>query len=329
MNSTATQSFGGSPQVCLAVSIPYYRITSPFLVVASLSCVLDAIGIITALSGNSLVVLAISLDRSLHCNAEFVLLNLAVCDLLMGGLAQPLIVTRKIEVLIRRRSCTTANVISVVTPTITSASLVSRMLVTLERSIAVLAPYWYEEHVTTARLFIPAICLWFITTLVKLATLFTSLPLTVPKLLAAGSAVVCILVTLVGYFLLVRVANRHEGTVHAQQQQLQLSSGERTRCMKERKALWTAIHISSVYFLGYLPSVIVTIITVVASPSLENSFLMRASSGSLACCISAVNPFILSWKNRRVARKMRKILGIGNSHVSSIRGQPPTLPITR
>ena len=316
MNSSVAPNASKVSKSCIAFGFSggdVQKTTGGFVGIL-LSSFPNAFGILVGVPGNILVILAISLN--LRNKSDFVYLLLAVYDLLVSALLQPSLLARKVERLVLQRPrCSTVKVSRALFAIAGLGSLVSQMLVSLERTVAVLAPYWYEEWVTPAALIAPAVCVWFMLSLV-LGILWTSLTFrTIAQIMVATFATICLLVTAVCSGILAKVANRHENQIVAQQQQLQLSEEERKKIKRERKALWTAIYVNVTFFVSYVPGVVAGLLTAtIIRAEDEHIFAWSMIVGTAFLGFaSAVNPIILYRRNARIGRQIRKLTArVGN-----------------
>ena len=312
MDSAVAPNASEATETCIASGFSGGEVqkTTGDLVGVILSSFPSAIGILVGVPGNILVILAISMNHSLRHKSDLVLLLLAVYDLLVSALLQPSLLARKIQHLVLQKPrCSTLNASRILFAIAGLGSLVSQMLVSLERTVAVLAPYWYEEWLTPTALIAPAVCVWSMLSLV-LGILWTSLTFkTTAQITASIFVTICVLVIVVCSAILVKIANRHEKQIVAQQQQVQLSEEERKKIKRERKALWTAIYVNAAFIVSYIPGAVVALLTAtIIPPEDEDAFALSMIVGTAFLGIaSAVDPIILYRRNVRIGKEIRKL----------------------
>ena len=108
--------------------------------------------------------------------------------------------------------------------------------------------------------------------------------------------------------ILVKVANRHEDEIVAQQQQVQLSEEERKKIKRERKALWNAIYVNATFLVCYVPGIVVCLITATIIPSEDqNTFVLYVVGASTIGFAPTVNPIVLCRRNAHIGKEIRKL----------------------
>lgn len=144
--------------------------------VATTIGVLITVCIILTIFGNFIVIIAFAKVKSLRNFSDYLILNLAISDLIIGAVCipfyAPYVLTGKWA--LGHVMCLFWLVIDYITP---AASAINIFIISLDRYIQVAHPLWARNHQTTVLLvifiltpwvipilyFVPAICLWEVT----------------------------------------------------------------------------------------------------------------------------------------------------------------------
>jgi len=128
---------------------------------------------VTAFLGNTLILVAIHKETSLHPPSKVLFCSLALTDLFVGIIAGPLTVTYEISVMKGRGDiCYYAVLMSDFSSyTLCSVSLLTLTAISVDRLLALLLGLRYRQVVTLKRTRITAICLWILSIFVA-STLF-------------------------------------------------------------------------------------------------------------------------------------------------------------
>ena len=133
---------------------------------------------ITAFLGNTLILVALHKETSLHPPSKLLYRNLAITDLCVGIIAEPLIVTYWTSVMKERWDiCYHANRAQAFSGyTLCSVSLLTLTAISVDRLLALLLGLRYRQVVTLRRTCITAIGFW-ILPMVASSTLFWNSPI--------------------------------------------------------------------------------------------------------------------------------------------------------
>ena len=260
---------------------------------------------------NTLVMIAVKTKARLKTNHNTTLCCLALTDVLVGILAQPLFSAATILTVQGETSnkyCTLQRFSKIVVRSLCAASFSQLALISVERYLAIKQPFTYTNHVTKARILglsaltwiriVFQACLPFLITGDKI--LLTIIYFHFPFLLA--TIVVC-------QVAVYRESRRHAKHIAAQQ----VSAEVRQKFLKERKALNLTTTVIFILLLCYLPSIIVRIF-------LETSTITRVKTAHVAFFTtsfvtiinSLINPVIYCVRKRRFRIAFIEILLMKN-----------------
>ena len=264
---------------------------------------------IAAFLGNTLILVALHKESSLHPPSKLLLRSLAVTDLCVGITAEPLYVAYFISMLIKQNICRhiyTAFQIS--SHILSSASLFTLTKISVDRLLALLLGLRYRQVVTLKRTFLAVTLSWVSSIFGSTMSLWSN-----PSILWYGSCTfisLCVVTSVFSYakiFLTLRKnkvqANRVDRGPPSQTARLNQA--------RYRKTVFSALWVQLALVVCYLPYAIV----VVLSPrgGLSTSITVaRLFTGTLILLNSSLNPILYCWKIKEVREAVKdtvKFLG--------------------
>ena len=273
------------------------------------NCVFNAFFSFTAITLNIVTIIALRKPLTIPRALKILLLSLAVSDLGVGLLVQPLYITRLV-MMIKENTQTlyfeiTLKSFYTTTIFLTYASFFGVVALTTDRYLAVHFYLRYQELVTQKRVVAVVISIWIISAIPML--LFIWIPNAVGIILVPVESV-CYLTTAFFYFKIYLAVRHHSNQIHVLQAQLaQNNEGDMTNAARERKAAVGTFYVYLVFLICYLPSTCVSIIHRGAGPStMLSQFGLYANT--LIFLNSSLNPLIYSWKMRHVRHTIMEIL---------------------
>ena len=268
---------------------------SSYLVV----CLLNAFLSYTATMLNIVTIHAIRKTPSLSKNLKTLLLSLAVSDLGVGLVAQPLYVARLI--MESRLNIETYNAIYIAC--LIPANLfrfATLFLVTVlcaERFIAIQYYLRYQELVTHKRVVAVVVSIWVLSGLVSLTRLW------IPKTMQVVFGITVLACVIAATFFSVRIyfsVRRHLNQIQVQQLQQASQNGQMASVTRLRKVAIMAVYVCLVVQVCYLPHICSTF--AVAFTSVPNTAIehLRYYTLTLMFLNSSLNPLIYCWKMKHV-----------------------------
>ena len=127
-------------------------------------CVIDIFLSITAFLGNTLILFAFRKDTSIHPSSKLLYRNLAITDLSVGIIVEPLTVAYAISVVNRRWDICYYTILTVYFASVTlcSVSLITLTAISVDRLLALLLGLRYRQVVTLKRTRLIAIGGWIV-----------------------------------------------------------------------------------------------------------------------------------------------------------------------
>ena len=257
---------------------------------------------ITATLGNSLILVALHKDSSLHPPSKLLLRSLAVTDLLVGAIAQPLLTTLVYSFLNENYElCRIFEYAALVVPSILSGvSLFTLTAISVDRLLALLLRLRYRQVVTVKRVRGAVFIFWIISSLVGSSYVWNA---KLCYILSDASAILLVLVSTYCYARIFR-------TIRRQQTQVQDALGGQSTGMNMARYKRTVFHTLWVHLTlaaCYLPYVVVTAVTAIRG---LNTSLLPAGGVTVTLVIlnSSLNPVLYCWRIKEVRQAVRNLV---------------------
>ena len=260
---------------------------SGFETVVLANCILNAPLMLLSIIGNALLLVAIMRTPSIRSPSVIFLCSLAVSDLLVGLVVQPAYIAEQI-----------VGTVSALQEAVTAmgfagcgVSLWTMTAITVDRFLALHYHLQYPNLMTTSRAIYTIVTLWCNITLFSFSILWSR---RIYYFLTAFCITICLLVCLVCFIKIYRIARRHQLQIHVQQQVVENSTD--THKQQVRQSTKSAKNMF-IYFvtmiLCYSPFSIVVIISGFTSLDLQ---VIRTFPVTVAFMNSSINPFLYCWR---------------------------------
>ena len=260
---------------------------SDFETVVLANCILNAPLMLLSIIGNALLLVAIMRTPSIRSPSVIFLCSLAVSDLLVGLVVQPAYIAEQIV----RTVPALQKAVGAMGFVGCSVSLCTMTAITVDRFLALHYHLQYPNLMTTSRAIYTIITIWCIITLFSFSILWS---LSIYYFFATFCITICLLVCLVCFIKIYRIARRHQLQIHVQQQVVENSTD--THKQQIRQSTKSAKNIF-IYFLTmilcYSPFSIVVIISGFTSLDLQ---VIRTFPVTVAFMNSSINPFLYCWR---------------------------------
>ena len=258
-----------------------------------LNCSANTILVIVSIIANSLVVSAIWRTPSLRYPSIVFLCGLAVSDLAVGLVVQPLFIAvelLKIHGLPSGGDCTLETAFLALAFIVCGVSFGLVTLISMDRYIAIQYPLRYPSIVTLPRVIFLIMLCWLASTfcsslLVWQFSAFLYVVATVMMVFLGTSTII--------HITIYRIVRRHRNDIRAQEQAVQATNEFNMARFKK-----TAVNTFIVYYfllLCYVPFSIAWVLRMVGSSSLENPIVWKLGN-TIVFLNSALNPFLYCWR---------------------------------
>ena len=261
---------------------------------------------ITSFLGNTLILVALHKDTSIHPSSKLLYRNLAITDLCVGVTGEPLLVAYWISVMNERWDICYYIHLTGYFPSVTlcSVSLITLSAISVVRLLALLLGLRYRQAVTLKRTPLIAIGGW-IVSIVGASISF--LNLFIVSLYQYIATAFCLVTTICAYTKIF-MSLRHN-QIHGQNHVVQGQSGQANTLNKTRyrKGVYSALWVQVTLVICYLPYVIAVSLTPQRGMPLS-TYLARQFTGTLLFLNSSLNPFLYCWKITEVRQAVKETL---------------------
>lgn len=276
------------------------------------NCVFNACSSYAAIMLNSLTIYALRKTSSLPKSLKPLLMSLAVSDLAVGLLAQPLYIAVTVTEFeensqSNRYFDVTYKVYLFVVNLLTFASFFGVMALSADRFLAIHLHLRYQELVTYKRVVMVVFTMWAVS--ISLATLRLCIPKNICYLIFYAIYVCCFLATTAINYRIYVTLRRHANQIRAMQAQQAPQHGEmaNTNIASLRKFAVGTLLVYLAFVTCYLPDCCRLVIFAVSKTSTSKEIL-RLYTLTLWFLNSSLNPVIYCWKMRPVRLAVLDVL---------------------
>jgi len=270
---------------------------------------------IAAILGNTLILVALHKETSLHPPSKHLYRCLATTDLLVGLILEPSLAAYYVLLATEQRSSNFcfyfATIAAVSFTTLSAVSLLTMTAISVDRLLALSLGLRYRQIVTLRRVRALITSFWIVSLGFAVMMIWE---FSIGKSYNYTLILVCILVSLFCYLKILFTLRQNQ--IQAQQPQGQPNGGEIPfNIARYRKTVTTAIWVEVTLIACYMPySIAIAIITIHgSSPFLD---AIWESAASLLSLNSSLNPILYCWKikevNQEVKNTIRQVLCLSN-----------------
>ena len=264
-----------------------------------INCVFNAFSAYTAIMLNILTIHAMRKTSSLPKPLKTLLLSLAVSDLGVGLLTQPLYITKMVN-----PANSTSDLLHIATLVFMYSSFFSVVAISVDRFLAVHLHLRYQELVTHKRVVAVVISIW------VFSAVFTPIWLCASEDVAALVHIIiqsfCYIITAAVYCKIYFTVQRHAKQMQAQQIQVAQNS-QMESAARQRKSAVSTFYVYLVFLVCCLPDYCALGALLISgqSTALDGVFLYTTTMVFLN---SSLNPVIYCWKMRHIRHAVIDIL---------------------
>ena len=258
---------------------------------------------ITAFLGNTLILVALHKESSLHPPSKLLLRSLAITDLLVGIIVEPLNVAYLMSVKSKRWDiCYNVNVALFIASYILCAvSLLVLTAISVDRLLALWLGLRYRQVVTLRGVYITVIVMWVLSIVVTTSFIWNELLF---SLLLFINLSFCLNIIFFSYMKIFFTLRHYQIQVTVAQEQPRQAIP--LNIARYRKALYGALWVQVTLFICYLPFVMTEALTDLKSVKLSSSvYLTKTFSFSFVFLNSSLNPFLYCWKIKEVRQAVK------------------------
>ena len=262
---------------------------------------------LTATLGNSLILVALSKESSLHPPSKVLYRCLATTDLLVGLVVHPLAVIHFMSYIHEDwgRCRWTYHAALISGYALCSVSLLTMTAISVDRLLALLLGLRYRQIVTVKRIHVILTTFWIATGVVALCQ---SLNYHIIFWYGFLVTVSCLMISFASYTKIFRALRLHQTQIQDHDQQ-HPSQPNPLNIARYRKAVYNALWVQLALFVCYLPyCILVILITFSKIPLIHSSVSVAALTVAFVSFNSTFNPFIYCWKISEVRQAVKKTL---------------------
>ena len=270
------------------------------------NCALNNFLSYTAIMLNIVTLHVIRKTSSLPKTLKTLLLSLAVSDIGVGFLAQPLYSSLLGKWFQQTNpSCSNYKVFLVIMLLFSVASLFGVVAISVDRFLAIHLHLRYRELVTHKRVVAVVILIWVLSAFFSLTTLWVAPG--IRSIFLSVSVVVGILFTTMIYIRIFLAVRRHKNQIHTLQVNEVAQTTEMTNFASLIKSAVGIFYVYLVFLVCYSPFFICLAAIKISGPSIP---LKRFAlfSWTLVFLNSSLNPIIYCWKMRHIRHTIMDIL---------------------
>ena len=261
---------------------------------------------ITAFLGNTLILVALHKESSLHPPSKLLFRSLATTDICVGLIVQPLLVTYYISVLSKRWNIChhASDVLQLTGYILTAVSLFTVTAISVDRLLALFLGLRYRQVVTLKRIFIIVTVCWVVSA-VGSSIYFWNHRVT----LWFGYSVItlCLFISIFCYAKIFITLRQYKVQAQGNVYQGQPSQRVSLNRARYKKTVTSALWVQLTLVACYLPHGIVDLLVLQRglSPSL---LVVRLFTVTLVVLNSTLNPILYCWKIREVRQAVKDTL---------------------
>lgn len=259
-------------------------------------CVIHAILCFTALLGNTAIVITIWKTSSLHSATNILLASLAISDLAVGLLEEPLFIAYLLS-----GTYSVGLLFHVSASIFCSSSFFTITAIAVDRLLALQLHLRYHSVVTRSRIILLVSFIWIFCIIFQAGIWASNLPYISDILTSA--VITCVLsANFVIYFKINLVIRHHQRQI--QHQQPEANNGNIFSVKRFRKSALNSFLIYIVLLLCNMPhsvAIIMHLTGVTTSPGFYMAIITLISLNS------SLNPFLFCWRDREIRAAMRQL----------------------
>ena len=256
-----------------------------------INCFLNAPLMLISILGNALVLAAIIRTPSIRSTSMIMLGSLAVSDLLVGFLAQPINIAMQLS-----KYNFIYDAWSVIGPYLVRVSLMTITAIAVDRFLALHYHMRYASLVTESRVKYTLVIIWLIA--VFLSGFHFWVPL-LYRFLSGVVIIICLIISTFSYIRIYRIVRRHQLQIHTQQQAVESSNAENfnLNMVRLKRSTMNTFVFYIALIICYFPMYVILILYGTSVIDWRTKFHFATT---LVFSNSSINPFLYCWRLREL-----------------------------
>ncbi|XP_078344578.1 histamine H2 receptor-like [Oculina patagonica] len=255
-----------------------------------INCILNAPLMLISILGNALVLAAIIRTPSIRSTSMIMLCSLAVSDLLVGFLVQPIYIALRLT-----EDRFIYHVWRMIGASLCGVSLLTITAITVDRFLALHYHMRYASLVSKSRVKYTLVIIWSISFLVSGFDFWNR---HVYSSLLSSTIIICVIISTFSYIRIYRIVRRHQIQMDAQQQAVQSSNVEYyLNMVRLKKSAMNTFVFYMALILCYFPSYVILTLHFISEKKWQTEWYFALTAVFMN---SSINPFLYCWRLREL-----------------------------
>ena len=266
---------------------------------------------VTSSLENVLILIALHKESSLHPATKLMFRCLAVTDICVGLISQPMFAAELLSQINEVRNfCSYFTMLGrMVKIVFSGVSLLTATTISVDRLLALSLGLRYRQVVTVRRVGAILSCFWLVCVSLTLIDRFWNS--TIVEKMITAITILCLLMTSVYCYTKIFLRLRHHNVQiesgHAQQRQTN-GGGIPLNIARYRKTVSVALWVQITLVACYLPQALFLSLSSVSFPSQVSLIISLRYTATLVLSNSSLNPFLYCWKIKEVRQAVKDTL---------------------
>ena len=269
------------------------NITDAIKNVLVINCAVNLPLALTSVIGNTLVLHAVWKMPALRSPSMVLLCGLALSDLAVGAIVQPLFIVDNLVRLYsqsQRLQHSFLSVYNIFGFSLCGISLCTITAISVDRLIAVHKPLQYQNIVTIPRVRCFLVMIWTNCVILASAQFWQQLIQLVAIVVVICA---CLCISAISHVKIYKTVRHHQNAIHIQLQAVEANSGSVNNMLALKKSAFNAFLLFLVLVICYCPYFVAYVVTSV-NPS--NVFISLSLTSTIVFINSSLNPFLYCWR---------------------------------
>ena len=255
-----------------------------------INCILNAPLMLISIIGNTLVLAAMLKTPSLRSPSNILLCALAVSDLIVGLVVQPVYIPAKLT-----PNGSLLKVLYIMVATACGGSIFLMTLISVDRFLALHYHMRYPNLMTARRAICTSVLLWFTSFLLSLISFWA---MNAYYFIAAVGIIICLIFSTVCYIRISCIVRKHQQQIHVQQQAVNRRPPNFNQSMlRSMKCAKNTFIFYIVMILFYIPWFISMFLSAIFPNQWIYTWVLADTAAFLN---SSTNPFLYCWRLREL-----------------------------
>ena len=261
---------------------------------------------ITAVLGNTLILVALRKVSSLHPPSKLLLRCLATTDLFVGLITEPLSVVYWVSLTNEQWKLCRYSYASffIVSYTLSSVSLLTISAISVDRLLALLLRLRYRQVVTLKRTYVVVVVFWLMSAVVSILFLLNPL---IPRWYGYILIPLCLVAPIASYTKIFLTLRHHQTQVQGHHRQEQPDQINPLNIERYSKAVSGALWVQCTLVACYLPYSILRA-SVSDNKTYPSSVFMLGLAATFVFLNSSLNPILYCWKISEVKQAVKETI---------------------